>query len=101
VETMVMAGRKGTGAGWTIGDIGAAAGAGAGDCMAVGGSYICESAIGRAGTFKCEFGFEFGFGMGISSSSKPPLQPPHRSLSPRRLRIRGRAGVSGWYLRLL
>ena len=38
VETMVMGGRKGTGAGWTIGDIGAAAGAGAGDCMGVGGS---------------------------------------------------------------
>jgi hypothetical protein len=32
---------------------------------------------------------------------KPPLQVPHWSLSPSRLRIRGRAGVSGWCLRLL
>jgi hypothetical protein len=29
------------------------------------------------------------------------LRLPHRSLSPRRLRIRGRAGESGWCLRLL
>ena len=32
---------------------------------------------------------------------KPRLQVPHRSLSRRHLRIRGRAGVSGWCLRLL
>ena len=64
VETMVMAGRKGTGTGWTIGDIGAAASAGAGDCIAVGGWYICESASGRAGTFKRTFGFGFGMGIG-------------------------------------
>jgi hypothetical protein len=68
VETIVMAGRKGTGVGWTISDIGAAAGAGAGDCMGVGESYICESASEREGTFKCEFGFRMGTGSSSSSS---------------------------------
>ena len=89
VETMVMAGRKGTGAGWTMGDMGAAAGAGAGDCMAVGGSYICERESGIAGAFKSEFGFGFGVGMESSSSSSEPsvsassseLIPPSSSYS--------------------
>jgi hypothetical protein len=65
VETMVMAGQKGTGAGCTISNMGAAAGAGASDCIAVGGSYIYERASGRAGTFKCTFGTPF--------SELPPL----------------------------
>jgi hypothetical protein len=82
-----MAGQKGTGAGWTISDIGAAAGAGAGDCMSVVGLYICESENGRAGMFKCEFGFGMGTSLPSSSSeasasgSSSELIPPSSSYS--------------------
>ena len=77
VDMIVMARRKWTSADWTIGNTGAAAGAGAGDCMGVGGSYICESGSGRAGTFKCEF----GFGMGTDSSSSSSEASPSGSSS--------------------
>ena len=79
VETMVMAGQKGTGAGCTIGDMGAAAGAGASDCIAVGGSYIYERASGRAGTFKCTFGMRIG---SLSSSSEASVSDSSSELIP-------------------
>jgi hypothetical protein len=82
VETFVMTGQKRTDAGWTIGDIGAAADAGAGGCMGVGGSYICESASGRAGTFKCEFGFAMGTGSSSSSSEASASGSSSELISP-------------------
>jgi hypothetical protein len=104
VETIVMAGRKGTGAGWTIGDIGAAAGAGADDCTAVGDGTSARGRVGEQG--RSNEHSDSGSDSGWESVLRPRhlelrLQVPHRSLSPRRLRIRGHAGVSGWCLRLL
>ena len=96
VETIVMAGRKGSGAGWTIGDIGATAGAGR-------GLYGCGGIVHLREREWESWDVQTHIRIWIRDGNrlKPPLQVPHQSLSPRRLRIRGRASVSGWCLRLL
>jgi hypothetical protein len=87
---IVVAGRRGMGAGRTTGAGGVGASTGVWTDACKGWSYICES--GRGGTLR----FALGFGFSSSSSEPVRVQVPHGSLSPHHLRIWDRADVRGW-----